>query len=152
MKRYGVLILTVLFLLTLLPMSASAVLTEKLISSSTEYLEDGSYFVTNVYESAVQPRTGKTGYAEATYYSLTGTKVFVVTVDGSFDYTYGVSVKATSATASVSLYSTNASFVSKNAYTSGSSAVATGVVKYSDNTVSKTVTLTCDKYGNLSYS
>ena len=150
MKRFFTLVLAALLLLAALPMAATAAAEDKLVSTSTEYFDDGSYAVTNVYESAIQPRTGKTGYAEAIYYAANGAQIFKVTVTGSFDYTYGVSAKATSATASVSLYDSSASFVSKNAYTSGASAVANGVIKHSGVTVSKTVTLTCDKYGNLS--
>lgn len=152
MKRFVALFIVAVLLLASLPMAASATTADKLISTSTEYLEDGSYVVTNVYESAIQPRTGKTGYAEATYYTQNGTKVFVVTVDGTFEYTYGVSSKATGATASVSIYSANASFVSKNAYTSGASAVGSGTVSYSGSPITKTAKVTCDKYGNLSYN
>lgn len=149
MKRFFALALVVL-LLVALPVAAVAASEDKLVSTSTEHLEDGSYVVINVYEPALQPRTGKTGYAEATYYTANGKKVFVVTVNGTFEYTYGVSSKATSATASVSIYDSTASFVSKNAYTTGASAVANGVIKQSGDTFSKTVRVTCDKYGNLS--
>lgn len=150
MKRFLAIVLTVLLTASALSMTAAAAPADKLISTSTEYLEDGSSIVTSVYESAIQPRTGKKGYKEAVYKAADGTKVFAVTVDGTFEYTYGVSSKATGAAAKVAIYSPKASYVSKNAYTSGASAIATGVVKYNENTVSKTVVLTCDRYGNLS--
>lgn len=148
MKRVLALVLTVL-LLSSFSMVAFAAPADKLISTTTEYSEDGSYIVTEIYESAIQPRTGKTGYAESTYYSSNGSKIFVVTVNGTFSYVEAVTSAATSATASVSIYSNKASFVSKNAYTSGATAVATGTVNYSGDTITRTVTLTCDKYGNL---
>lgn len=150
MKRFLALTLTVLLLLASLPMAAFAAPADKLVSTTTEYFEDGSYLVTNVYENAMQPRTGKLGYKDSTYYTASGTKVFIVTVNGTFDYTYGISSKATGATALVSIYSNKASFVSKNAYTDGASAIATGTVDYSGDKITRTVILTCDKYGNLS--
>lgn len=141
MKRVLALVLTVL-LLSSFSMVAFAAPADKLISTTTEYSEDGSYIVTEIYESAIQPRTGKTGYAESTYYSSNGSKIFVVTVNGTFSYVEAVTSTATSATASVSIYSNKASFVSKNAYISGATAVATGTVNYSGDTITKTVTLT----------
>lgn len=152
MKRFFALVLAALLLLAALPMTVTAAAEDKLVSTSTEYFDDGSYVVINVYESAIQPRTGKIGYAETTYYSANGTKIFKVSVDGSFEYTYGVSVKATSATASVAVYDSKTSFVSKNAYTSGASAIGSGTVSYSGSTITRTAKVTCDKYGNLSYS
>lgn len=150
MKRFLALVLSILLILPILSVAASAASADKLISTTTEYYEDGSYAVINVYENMIQPRTGKTGYKDGIYYSFNGTSIFKVTVNGSFDYVYGISSTAKSATANVSIYNSDTSFVSKNAYTSGASAVATGTVKYLGNVVSKTVTLTCDKYGNLS--
>lgn len=149
MKRFLVLTLAVLMLLPILSVTAIAAPTDKLVSTTTEYLENGSYTVTNVYESAIQPRTGKSGYATTTYYASNGSKIFGVTVNGTFSYVEAVTSAATGATASVSIYSNKASFVSKNAYTSGATAIATGTVNYSGDTITKTVTLTCDKYGNL---
>ncbi|MCH5352643.1 MAG: hypothetical protein J1E06_04165 [Acutalibacter sp.] len=152
MKRVFTLALSVLLLLSAIPVAATAASVDKLVSTSTEYFDDGSYAIIDVYESAIQPRTGKTGYAETTYYSANGTRIFKVTVTGSFEYTYGVSASATSATVSVAIYNSNTSFVSKNAYTSGASAVGSGTVSYSGSTITKTARVTCDKYGTLSYS
>ena len=152
MKRFFALILVALVLLAALPMAATAASQDKLVSTFTEYFDDGSYAVTNVYESAIQPRTGKSGYAETSYYTANSTLIFIVGVQGSFEYTYGVSVKATSATASVAVYDSKTSFVSKNAYTSGASAIGSGTVSYSGSTITRTAKVTCDKYGNLSYS
>ncbi len=149
MKRFLAFVLTMLLLFSSFSMAAFAAPVDKLISTTTEYFDDGSYVVTNVYENAIQPRTGKTGAKEATYYTANGSRVFVVTVNGTFSYVEAVTSAATGATATVSIYSNKASFVSKNAYTSGASAIATGTVNYSGDTITKTVTLTCDKYGNL---
>lgn len=150
MKRFLALTLTVMLLLISTSVAAFAAPEDKLVSTSTEYLDDGSYIVTNVYEPAIQPRTGKIGSKDSTYYTANGTKVFVVTVNGTFSYVYGVSSTATGAEAVVSIYSNKASFVSKNAYTDGASAIATGTVSYLGTHITRTVVLTCDKYGNLS--
>lgn len=150
MKRFlSIFLVLVLFTCTF-SVAATAVPEDTLISTTTEYLEDGSYFVTKVYESAIQPRTGKIGSKDSTYYSANGTKIFSVTVNGSFEYTPAVSATATGATATVARYTEKASFVSKDAYTSGASAIAVGTVSYNGINITRTVVLTCDKYGNLS--
>lgn len=119
-----------------------------LISRSIEYLDNGDYVVTEVYKPIAQPLSGTSGYKSSTYTASSGTRVFVVTVYGTFNYN-GSTSSATSASASVDIYNANASFVSKNAYTSGASAYATGTVKYGGINISRTVSLTCDKNGNL---
>ena len=150
MKRFLSVFLVILIFTCALSVTATAAPTDTLISSSVEYLEDGSYFVTNIYESAIQPRTGKSGSKDSIYYGADGTKLFVVTVNGTFEYTPAVSATATSATATVGRYTDKASFVSKDAYTSGASAYAVGTVSYNGINITRTVVLTCDKYGVLS--
>lgn len=122
---------------------------DQVISTSTEYLDNGDYVVTTVYQCDVQPRTGKTGYKTSTYYNSSGSKIFDVTVKGTFSYTYGSSASATNASTTVNIYNSSASFVSKDAYTSNNSAVGNGKVRYNGNTASRTVILKCDVYGNL---
>lgn len=150
MKRFLSFFLVTLLLICFFSVTAIAEPEDKLISTSVEYLEDGSYFVTNVYESAIQPRTGLIGSKDSTYYGSDGTKIFVVTVNGTFSYVYGSSAGATGATAVVSIYSNKASYVSKSAYTRDASAYAVGTVSYNGINITRTVVLTCDKYGNLS--
>ena len=100
----------------------------------------------NIFAAA----TSKSGSKTKTYYSASNTAIFSVTVTGGFSYTYGVSASATSSVATVYIFDSSATFVSKNAYTSGATAYATGTVKYRGNSATLTVSLTCDKYGNLS--
>ena len=150
MKRFLSFFLVALLFACTFSVAAVAASKDQLISTSVEYLEDGSYFVTDVYESAVQPFTGKTGSKSSTYYGADGTKYFVVTVNGTFSYVYGSSVGATGATATVGIYSNTISYVSKNAYTREASAYAVGTVRHLGDNITRTVVLTCDKYGNLS--
>lgn len=120
-------------------------------TTSIEYLSDGSYYIVEVVQAPSNSRSYSTsGSKTATYYNSAGTAIWKVTVNGTFTYTTGVSAKATSASATVGIANSNAQFIEKNAYTSGASAYGYGKVKYKDTTASKTVVLTCDKYGNLS--
>ena len=77
-------------------------------------------------------------------------KVFslLLSVKGSFTYN-GSSSSATAAEATVTIYSSKASFVSKNAYTSGKTATATGTIKYDAVQTTRSASVSCDKNGNL---
>lgn len=121
---------------------------DDLVSRTIEYLDNGDYIVTETYKPAIQPFSGTSGYKTATYTNSSGSRIFAVTVYGSFSYN-GSSSSATSSSASVDIYASNTSFVSKNAYTSGSSAYGVGTAKYSGINCSVTAKLTCDKNGNL---
>ena len=113
------------------PTAFAATQDDILIKQSVEMLDDGGTLISSLYECANQPRGGKTGYASATY-------------------TYnGVTSSATDAEVSVSLYSDNVKFVSKNAYTSGASAIGTATVTYNASHTTRSATVSCDKNGNL---
>lgn len=127
--------------------------------SSIEYLENGDYIITElVVDSSDSPfrvkgqetRATKQGTKTATYYNSAGTKIWSVTVDGTFSYTYGVSATATGSTATVNIFVNGATFRNKNAYTTGNTAIASGTVAYNGVSTTKSVSITCDKYGNLS--
>ncbi len=120
-----------------------------LVSRTVEVLENGDTIVTELYENAIQPRTGKSGHKTSTYQNAAGSNIWAITVNGTFSYTYGVSSTATGATATVHIYSDTAHFVSKNAYTSGNTATATGTVTYNSVTTTRSVSISCDIYGNL---
>lgn len=120
-----------------------------LISRTVEVLDNGDSIVIELYENAVQVRTGKSGYRTYTYRNSSGSAVWNLTVDGSFIYNYGVSSTATSATATVNIYNNNARFISKNAYTSGNTATATTTVAYNTVSTTRSVSVSCDIYGNL---
>ena len=150
MKRFLSFCLAILLLASAFSVTAVAAPENRLVSTSVEYLEDGSYFITEVYESAIQPRTGQIGSKTSTYYGENGSKIFSVTVNGTFSYVYCSSVGATGAEAIVNIFNNNASYVSKSAYTREASAYAVGTVSYNGINITRTVVLTCDKYGNLS--
>ncbi len=124
--------------------------------SSIEYLQNGDYIITEyAVESSTSLAKGvlastKNGTKTASYYTASGSIVWSVIVDGTFSYTYGVSVTATASSATVRIYNAGASYVTKSAYTSGNVATASGTVKYSGINTTKSVSVSCDKYGNLS--
>ena len=148
MKKKISILLTALLLFSLFSISASAEQQDILLSRTVEVLENGDTIVTELYQSVVQPRTGASGHKTAKYYNSDGTAIWDVTVDGTFTYN-SVTATATSAKATVNLYSNKASFISKNAYTSGNTATATGTVAYSTVSTTRSVSVSCDKYGVL---
>ena len=95
------------------------------------------------------PRT-KSGTKVSTYYTSDNEKVFAVKLTGYFDYTYGSNVTATNQSVSVVLYKDEASFVTKSSRRSGATVYGSGTVSYLGYTRAKSLTLTCDVYGNLS--
>lgn len=149
MKKVFSLLMTAVFLISVLSVCVSAKEAEDILLSRTvETLENGDVVTVELYESALQPRTWKTGYKVYTYNS-NGQAIWDLKVDGTFTYTYGVSSQATGAKATVRIYDSKASYVSKNAYTSGSTATATGTVTYMLSVITRSVSVSCDKYGNL---
>lgn len=150
MKKILSLILVLALFVSVLSLGVSAQEPKDiLISRTEETLDNGDVVIIELYENAMQPRTGKNGYKVYTYTSG-GKTIWTLTVDGSFTYTYGVSSEATGAKATVRLYDSNAKYVSRNAYTSGNTATATGTVAYNGISVTRSVSISCDRYGNLS--
>lgn len=150
-KRFASLLMAVaLLLLVVVPAQAAEVADNVRKTTTIEYLEDGSFFVIEVVQLTVTVRSNSTnGYKSATYYSGTGVKVWQIELHGYFTYN-GSSATATSATASVYLYSSSAAPTDKNAYVSGASAYGSATVNYMGNVTTKSVKLTCDRNGNLS--
>lgn len=133
-----------------LPVAATQTDCEQIILSQTiEYIDDECYFIETIYVPSIQPYRGsKTGTKVAECVS-SGTTIYTLSVTGTFTYD-GTTADATSATCAIATHVPNATISSRNAYTSGASAIATGSVVYYGITLQKTVTLTCDKNGNLS--
>ena len=153
MKRLVSVILTVMLIGTcfVLPVSAATrAFSDVLIARDVETLDNGDYVISELYAPSVQDRFTTTGRKTSTYYNSVGTKIWDVTVTGTFSYSYGVSSEATSASATVAIYDNKAVFKSKDAYTTGNTAVATGTVTYNLSVLSRTVKVSCDKYGTLS--
>ncbi len=150
MRRTIILFLSLMLFVLPSSITASAAEAEMIVvSSSTEYLENGDYIVTTVYQNAIQPKSGTSGSKAAIYYSSDGVRIFAVTVTGTFTYEYGSSVSATGASCLVGIDHPDAQFVSKNAYTQFHTAVGEGTVNYRGDIATLTVTLSCDVYGGL---
>lgn len=132
---------------------ASARESSSLISTRRIDYINGDYVIEVVTEDndSCQSRTTntKTGTKTSTYYNASDEAIYSVKVTGTFTYD-GSTVKATGAAATVSIYSTAASYVSKSSNYSSNFATATGKVTYNGITVSKTVTLYCSVNGTLS--
>lgn len=159
MKRVLVLFLSFLLLsnLCLLPATAaenpmqyiSQENDQIIISQTIEDIGNGYYYVETIYVPSVQPYSNtKTGTKTSACVNG-GTTIFSISVTGTFTYD-GSSSQATSASGSISAYVDGVTLNSRRAYTSGASACAFGSVTYNGATLQKTVTLTCDKNGNLS--
>ena len=119
-------------------------------TTSVVYLEDGSYILTEITVRNPLARATTSGDKKVTYVNSSNKKIYSVTVNGAFTYTYGSSATATSSTATITIHTSDAKYVSRNAYCSGASAYATSTFTYGGSTRTLTAKLTCDKYGNLS--
>lgn len=154
MKKLTALFLTALCCFSLFAGSVSAVDVENdtvIVKTDRIDLPDGGYIIEEVTQTPSLTRAtySTSGTKTSTRYTASGQAVFAVKVNGSFKYT-GSSSWATSASATVSIYDSNASYVSKSASYSSNYATATGKVTYLGTPISRTVTLYCDKNGNLS--
>ncbi len=129
--------------------------TEAPDSVTYEYFDDGSYIMTTI---TILPSTARTtNYVTATktgaYLNADNELLWSVTVTGSFKYT-GTTSTCTDASVSTTFKSSAWKLVSSSASKSGNTATATADGKYyfvglPVATRSITVTLTCDKNGNL---
>ena len=145
MRRFTAFLLCVMLLMSCLTIAVSADTT----TTTVEYFEDGSYIVTELTVSNPLARATKTGSKASTYYHSNGSKIFTTTVTGTFSYTSGVSVKATSGSVNVVIHNSSASFVDKFASVSGNSVYGYGCVLYLNAKRSLSPNVTCDKYGNI---
>lgn len=132
--------------------AASAEPETKTVSVTRIDLDNGDYWLEEVVEYTDAPVTRatsyKSGYKTSTYVSG-GSAIYTVRVDGSFGYN-GTSAWATGAAATVTLHTSAATYVTKSSSYSGNSATATGTVQYNGGNRTRSVTLYCDKDGNLS--
>lgn len=120
-----------------------------LVSETVEYIDRDTYFVERIYIPEIcSYSNGKTATKTAEGF-YKGATVFFISLTGHFTYD-GTSAVATSASVAVSASVSGASLNSKNAYTSGASAIGSCSVSYVGAMLNKTVTLTCDANGNLS--
>lgn len=153
MKRIFLLAVCLLLVSNALTLPATAaVLSESdqvIISQTVEDLGDGVFYIETIYVPSIQLYSNAKTGTKTAQYVYSGKTIFAISVTGTFTYD-GSSSDATSASCRIVTYVEAAEIMSRNAYTSGASAVATGSVKYNGITIPKTVTLTCDQNGNLS--
>lgn len=153
MKRFLSLLFCVLICTSIVAMPVSAKDSSSddqiIIEQTVQDVGNGFYYIETITVPNTQTygstRTG-TKTARCVH---SGTNIFAISVTGTFTYD-GTTADATSASYSITTYVEDATVKSCNAYTSGASAIATGSVSYEGFTLQKTVTLTCDKNGNLS--
>lgn len=117
-----------------------------------EYFSDGSFFEIRISET--QSRSSKSGTKTAIYKDSSHEPLWYVTVLGSFSYN-GHSATCTSASVTAGSYSDVWKISNKSVSKSQNSATATAIAKkYLNGTwvksITKSVTLSCDKNGNLS--
>jgi len=121
------------------------------VSTTTYVNPDGSYVVEEIveYGSELARASSKTGSKTSTYYTASNVRVFAVKVTGTFTYT-GSSATAESSTATVSIYDSDAEYITKSAYTSGRTAYASGTVEYLGERCVLPTSLSCSNTGVLS--
>lgn len=128
--------------------------------STIEYLEDGSYFITSIdpeEDHTIKQRAAsstRSGKKTVTYKSKSGSSLWSVTINGTFSYN-GNSSSCTKSTVSATSYSSSWKIGSKSASKKGNKATGTATGKQyngsiSINSISQSVTLTCNKNGVLS--
>lgn len=155
MKRLSILFFSLtLLLFSLCP---KAVLADSRTESNIVYYPDGSYVVTTLHiEPSASRSSSKTAAKTATGYSADGTKLYTITVNGTFSINSGVSVSCTSVSYSKSILSNTWNLISastsrNNSSTSKASATATGYFKGTGGeTRTLSPTVYCDKNGNIS--
>ena len=151
MKKYLALFLAALCCCTLCITSAAASDVDEVIISTTRIdLPDGGYIIEEVTQTPTLARATSysSGAKTSTRYTESGHALYAVKVTGSFGYN-GSSSWATGSSATVSIYDSGVTYVSKNAWYSGNTAYASGTIKYLGITESRTVSISCDKNGNL---
>lgn len=152
MKRLFALALTALCFCLTLP--ASAAHAETVVNESVEYFADGSSCITIITCASSRAALQKSAAKEVIYRGSDDTKLFSLTVHGTFKYD-GSSATCIDASYTYNVYDSAWSFKSATASKSGATATASGtfvkkVLGITVATKALTPTLTCDKDGNLS--
>lgn len=119
-----------------------------------EYLDNGSYFITTITPLPTARSTNQKSASKTTQFlNSNGNVMWSVTVTATFTYT-GTSSTCTNAVASATSYNSDWRITNSYSSRSGSSGTATATAKKyflssPIDTVTKSVTLHCDKSGNL---
>lgn len=149
MKKHIALLLVIVFsILFALPVSAGDAAPSQTVRID---LEDGSYIIEEITETenGLWATSTKSGTKTSTKYASDGTALYAVKVTGTFKYT-GSASWSTASSATVSIYDSDVTYVSKSATYASNYAKATGKVSYLGVSESRTVTLYCSATGALS--
>jgi len=152
MKQFRNSIIVVLIIALLTPIYASAS-TQDTQTVSYVYFENGCYAVIRTVEIPSRATGQKSGYREKTYYSESGSALWIATLNANFTYT-GTTSTCTSASTQVTIYNSAWSCASRSASRSGNTATGNFTMRlqaiFSSMDFPVTLTLSCDKNGNLS--
>ena len=156
MKKRICAIFTCLLLMACVTINSSAIaMTEK--ETNIEYFADGSYLITTVTQEPVLTRAASNtvkGNKNHTYYNSNGGVDWVFTVTGTFSVVSGVSATCTAVSHSTDIRASKWKLASASSWKSGNQALGKVTMKQTMlgltiQTIERTVTLTCDNYGNL---
>ena len=153
MKRLITLLTVSILVLSLFPIQIAFASQGYELLEVVEY-EDGSYLEISIQSSQSRASGSLTKTKNYIYHNTDGTSVWKISLTGSFTYT-GTSATCTASSCSVTIYESNWYTISKSATKSGNTAYGTATLgyKYLGITVQQktyNLTLTCDKYGNVS--
>lgn len=131
-----------------------------LISSETEYFEDGSYIVYEILEQkndvVLFSSYTKTGTRNVTKYDSNNKVQWIYTLSAEYWIDEGISVSCTKADYSTTINNSSWSFSNGSASYSGNTAYGKGKFTYKvlwlfpTQNVNIDIDLSCDSYGNLS--
>ena len=156
MKMFKNLLFAILGVLFLLPISVSANSATS-VTLETYHFTNGDYLETILIQDAL-PRAAtstRSGQKTTYYKSASGTVLWSVTVKASFSYTYGKSSTCTSVTGSSASSSVAWKVSSASSKKNGNTATASATGYHYTNgalveSLSRSVSLSCDIYGSLS--
>lgn len=158
MKKFIVLIITVIMIFSVLSVSVCAESNSTIVLETTEYFEDGSYSITVLTvnnETAVSKEIStKTGSKTTVFYNADNEKMVTVKLTASFSYT-GSSATCTSVTPSYTIHDSHWRVTNSTGTKSVNKAIGEFTAKryvlgIPTQTVDKTLTITCSNTGVLS--
>ena len=162
-KLLANLIVVILMVVSVLPLGVQAAdvksgVNEKIVSQTVEYFEDGSYATVTVTEEVINTRSStftKTGQKSYTFKNGNGQELWKFTVKGTFSVEQGISATCTSSKYAYSITDDvweleTASATRSSNKALGSATFVKKVLFITADTRACSVTLTCDKNGNLS--
>ncbi len=122
-----------------------------IVSTSYEYIDDETYFVTTIIE---YPSKGSISGSKTTSYVSSNTTQWTYTINGTFSYN-GSSSSCTSVSDSYSISNSNWHMDSHSCWKSGNTANGTVTMKHkvlgvTINTVTRSLVLSCSPNGTLS--